>query len=90
MIIYCPDNFELLNKLRHDLIKVGYVDDEKWNKVQIKERKEFPLEYMYICENNKIILYWSNYDHINLIITPSNYSEILQILTDKIKNNESR
>lgn len=95
MIIYSPNNFELLNKLRKDLIEVGYIDDQDrqaseylgWNDALISDMSRYPIRYM-VCYPDKHVTFF-NYpvdivSHQTCTLTESNYTDILNQLKDAL------
>lgn len=88
MIIYSPNNFDLLNKLRKDLIEVGYIDDQEWNyrKASAADIYLGTISYLHV-DGNVLVLYSIEPDEENKCITTlteSNYTDILNQLKDAL------
>lgn len=97
-VAYSPNDFNLLLRLRGDLIKAGFEDDKEWNDGRI--RIERMPEYSFSKIGDVITVYnaWLHFDDGFFIrlhphnsgmdyitITASSYSEVLQTFIDNHK-----
>lgn len=95
-VIYSPNDFDLLLKMRDDLVKAGMKDDREWNDMQIfMERKYGIGENISFCDRN-VWSAWLNIDKKKMglfnhdcnlpstALTPEKYSSILaQVLQER-------
>lgn len=88
LAIISKDNFPLLNRMREDLIKNGYVDDVEWNGWMLKGAIKTPIICMNVHEDNELTFY--SYDdrmddEEQIHLTPDNYDTILNRCIDNLK-----
>ena len=72
---------ELLIRLREDLVKAGHEDDEVWNNNVIEIEKAVCM----VIDNNKLITLFEHpkFNGVQLHLTASNYTEILNKIIEK-------
>lgn len=81
LAILSPDNFPLLDKMRKELIEVGYKDDKGWNDRIEKWREERPedgeIKRLDVIDG-VLRIYRISFCLIEQVtLTASNYNEIL-------------
>lgn len=84
-------DFSLLNKMRKDLIEVGYKEEREWNERTVSQMASYPITFLSVTVrfggvDKQLALYTHTSDDNNrTTLTPDNYDTILNRCIDNLK-----